>query len=40
MADQRKVQPLGIVRGHILEVAGLKFEINFIVLKLEEFDQQ
>ena len=40
MVDQHKVQPLGIVRGWILEVVGLKFEVNFIVLKLKESNQQ
>ena len=40
MADQRKVQPLGIVKGHILKIAGLKYEISFIVLKLEESNYQ
>ena len=36
MVDQRRIQPLGIVRGRQLEVEGLSFDVNFVVLKLEE----
>ena len=33
VADQRRVQPLGIIRGRALEVFGLKFDVNFVVLR-------
>lgn len=39
MADQRRIQPLGIIRGKILEVSGLKFDVNFVVLRLEESEK-
>ncbi|MCO5557151.1 hypothetical protein L7F22_010709 [Adiantum nelumboides] len=39
MADQRRIQPLGIVRNRVIEIGGLKFKVNFVVLQLEESSQ-
>ena len=39
MANQRRIQPLGIVKGRQLEVEGLSFDVNFMVLKLEESEK-
>ncbi|MCO5591948.1 hypothetical protein L7F22_045941 [Adiantum nelumboides] len=39
MADQRRIQPLGIVRNTVIEIGGLKFKVNFVVLQLEESSQ-
>ncbi|MCO5572275.1 hypothetical protein L7F22_026028 [Adiantum nelumboides] len=36
MADQRRVQPLGILRNLLISVGGLQFVANFVVLRLEE----
>ena len=32
MADQRRVQPLGLLRGLKMEVSGMKFEITAVIL--------
>ena len=34
MADQRRIQPLGILRRQEVSVAGLSFKANFVVLKI------
>ncbi|MCO5579604.1 hypothetical protein L7F22_033461 [Adiantum nelumboides] len=36
MEDQRKVQPLGILRAVQISAGGLQFIANFVVLKMEE----
>ena len=38
MADQRRVQPLGILRSREITIMGLSFFVNFVVLKMEERD--
>ena len=38
MADQRRVQPLGILRKLQISVGGLPFLANFVVLRLENSD--
>ena len=34
MADQRRIQPLGILRRQEVSVVGLSFKANFVVLKI------
>ena len=36
MADQRRVQPLGLLRGLKMEVCGIKFEIAAVILRMED----
>ena len=36
MADQRRVQPLGLLRGLKMEVCGMKFEIAAVILWMED----
>lgn len=36
MADQRRVQPLGTIIWYNVQLAGLDFAVNFVVLRLEE----
>ena len=38
MADQRRIQPLGILRNQEIIVAGLAFSVNFVVLRMDEGD--
>ena len=38
MVDQRRIQPLGILRNHMLTILGLTFPVNFVVLKMDEGD--
>ena len=36
MADQRRVQPLGLLRGLKMEVSSMKFEIAAVILRMED----
>ena len=36
MADQRRVQPLGLVKDLDLDIAGIRFKIAAMVLKMED----
>ena len=36
MADQRRVQPIGMLRGQTLKVHGMSFQTNFVVLKMQD----
>ena len=36
MADQRRVQPLGLIRGLKMEVCGMKFDIAAVILHMED----
>ena len=36
MADQRRLQPLGILKDQAITVAGLTFRVNFVVLKMQD----
>ena len=38
MADQRRIQPLGILRNQEITISGLSFSANFVVLKMDEGD--
>ena len=38
MADQRRLQPMGILKDQIINVANLSFKVNLVVLKME-FDE-
>lgn len=36
MADQRRLQPLGILKDQVITVASLTFRVNFVVLKMQD----
>ena len=36
MADQRRIQPLGLLRGQEIFVAGLSFKVTFVVLHMAD----
>ena len=38
MADQRRIQPLGILRNQKITILGLSFSVNFVVIKMNEGD--
>ncbi|MCO5610910.1 hypothetical protein L7F22_065154 [Adiantum nelumboides] len=38
MADQRRFQPLGILKHQAIEVAGMVFFVNFVVLRMKDSD--
>lgn len=38
MADQRRIQPLGILRNQQITVLRLTFPVNFVILKIDEGD--
>lgn len=38
MADQRRIQPLGILRNQEIIISSLLFSTNFVVLKMDEGD--
>ena len=35
MAVQRYIHPLGILKGVVIDVVGIKFVVSFVVLSLE-----
>ena len=36
MAGQRRIQPLGILKGQEICIWGLKFSVTFVILRMEE----
>ena len=38
MADQRRIQPLDILQKQEVCVAGMSFQVNFVVIRMEEND--
>ncbi|MCO5605433.1 hypothetical protein L7F22_059617 [Adiantum nelumboides] len=38
MADQRRVQPLGILKQQAIEIASIVFFVNFVVLRMKDPD--
>ena len=36
MADQRRVRPLGLLKGVVIDVAGIQFVMSFVVLCMED----
>ena len=38
MADQRRIQPLGILRNQKITISSLSFFVNFVVIKMNEGD--
>ena len=38
MVDQRRIQPLGILRKQEVCVASMIFQVNFVVIRMEEND--
>lgn len=40
MADQRRVRPLGILNGIVLDVGGIPFAMSFVVMGMEEANDE
>ena len=36
MADQRRVQPIGMLRSQTRKIHGIQFLVNFVVLQMDE----
>ena len=36
MADQRRVQPIGMLRGQEVKVQGMTFLVNFVILRMKD----
>lgn len=39
MENQRRIQPLGILRNQEILVSRLSFQVNFVILKMDEEDR-
>ena len=40
MADQRRVRPLGILQGIVLDIGGISFVMSFVVMGMEEANEE
>lgn len=40
MADQRRVHPLGILKGIVLDIGGISFAMSFVVMGMEEANEE
>lgn len=40
MVDQRRVHPLGILKGIVLDIGGISFAMSFVIIGMEEANEE